>query len=424
MKIACICNLNHAQFILARYLRDAGHDVTLFLIEELTAFAPEKDTIGDIKDIAIRQLPWKHQELNNISKQEIRDHLSGFDRYCCSEFGPAFLFKAGITADLFIPIGTDLAEYPFWKPSKRWPENWEIDRMQFVLFQKAGIRHSRALFMNKNGDMILESALNKIQFGGIRFPVSIPYLYMPDYLKAELNAELTEIVRKLRSQFSFIAVAHSRCEFLNPESIHYKGTDILLRGFANWIQKNDVSACLILAEYGTDVTAAKELINDLGIERNICWIPPTPRIQLFPLLKSCDVFIGNLSGPYWSYNTAMEAIAAGLPVIQHGNENALEAYPYLAAKSEQQLNLQLQKLWDSPETGISMGKEAQNWFSQRAIDLPVNELVKFFASGEVNRKPWWVISEETILWHWLNIGVRFLNHFVNFYRYRVARMYA
>src|SRR5687767_12288131 len=99
-----------------------GHEVTLFLMEEYAHFYPENDAYGEIENIRIVELPWKHKELFKIEKKEIQAVLGGFDFYVACEFGPAFLFKAGIKTDIFIPIGTDLIDYPFEKPEAGIPD--------------------------------------------------------------------------------------------------------------------------------------------------------------------------------------------------------------------------------------------------------------------------------------------------------------
>lgn len=408
MKIACICNINHAQYILARYLRDMGHDVTLFLMEEYPHFYPEFDSYGPVQGIKVVELPWKHKELYKTSKKEILSFLGGFDFYCGSEFAPAFLFKAGIQMDIYIPIGTDLVDYPFAKPKGLIPDTWAIDEYQFNLFQKGGIRTAGAIFMNRGGDQILEGALQKIGFRGKRYPTSLPYLYLPEYLSDKAVSVYETQIAALREKYGLMLISHGRCEFLQKDSLHYKGTDIMLKSLAEFIHAGHKDTLLVMTEYGNDWEAAKTLAEELGITDHIYWLPQCGRKEIFPLLRHFDAAFGVLSYPHWSYNVAMEAIAAGIPLIQKQGEKEIAGiYPFLGVREDGDLRKIFNKL-AAEKDGIERIRDyGKSWYKERNHGV-LADLKTLTNEAKQRKKPGFYFIE-ILSWMYNNTAIRVLS---------------
>jgi glycosyltransferase involved in cell wall biosynthesis len=399
-----------------------GHKVTLFLMEEQDNFLPENDLYGNADNIEIVELPWKHKQLYKTSSREIKKHLEGFDFYCASEFAPAFLFKAGIKADVFVPIGSDLIQYPFQKLSKTIPPVWEIDEYQFHLFQRAGIRNAGCTFINKNGDMQLENALEKIGFLGRRFPVSLPYLYIPESEKQIAESPFEEKITEIRKKAEILIISHGRCEFTVKDSIHNKGTDILLRGMYDFIKKEQVNIQLVLIEYGSDVKATKELIKELELENNIHWLPKCGRKDIFPILHYFDLSIGNLYYSNWSYNVAMESVAAKLPFVRKGVENdniAEDRYPYIAAENALSLSKIFNEFHKNPGHFINIGLKAFDWYKSHGVEKPLN-LLKDFLALTSPAKGRFQFSREKANWILLNNIVRPLSWLRMAFKTRLA----
>jgi glycosyltransferase involved in cell wall biosynthesis len=416
MKIACICNLNHAQYIVARYLRDFGHEVTLFLMEEQLNFNPENDSYEGVKGIKVEQLPWKHKELYKISKQEIVQKLGGFDFYLASEFAPAFLFKAGIKVNVYIPIGTDLIDYPFRKMSQTFPPIWEINEQQFHIFQRGGIRNATSTFINQNGDLFLERALINIPFEGKRFPISLPYMYLPELVSEIAISPFKEQIKTLRAEHDVMIISHGRCEFTNPNSVHNKGTDILLKGFAGFVKNSSQKACLVLMKYGSDLQATEKLAKDLGIEDSIVWLPASGRKDIFPILPFFDAVVGNLFYSHWSYNVAMEAIACKIPLIQRGpekQENKDQIYPYFHASSVAELMTVFESISNSNAESNLIATKAHKWFTEVSIDTPLAWL-KEVIDGKWDKKSMPLsFSKERVHWFFMKYAVGFMSALIS-----------
>ena len=60
--------MNNMIFPIARYIRDEGHQVTLFLLDEYDEYDPSADT--DYIDIEIIRLGWNENSFKKVSKKK------------------------------------------------------------------------------------------------------------------------------------------------------------------------------------------------------------------------------------------------------------------------------------------------------------------------------------------------------------------
>lgn len=109
MKIGIIGNMNNNAVNLARYLQDAGLDCTVLLYQnEASHFVPEADALSGVT-YKFRTLSWgSYVNYFLTSPKVIRSDLADFDYIIGSRLAPAFLAKAGIPLDMFMPTGGDL----------------------------------------------------------------------------------------------------------------------------------------------------------------------------------------------------------------------------------------------------------------------------------------------------------------------------
>ena len=143
VKIALIGNMNNNFFVLARYLRDEGFNCSVFALPyEPAHFSPISDSNSE-EDIKLVQiLPWGNaHDLLDLSSGTINAVFEQYNFFIACGTAPAFLTKAGITVDLFIPYGSDLYLLPFNIPKN--PLKW-LSIFHFRKFQKRGIKIGRA----------------------------------------------------------------------------------------------------------------------------------------------------------------------------------------------------------------------------------------------------------------------------------------
>jgi glycosyltransferase involved in cell wall biosynthesis len=108
--------------------------------------------------------------------------------------------------------------------------------------------------------------------------------------------------------FDFVLLCPSRHDW------DIKGSDRLLRGFAELVRAERPHALLILCEWGLELDRSKALIRELGIERNVRWLDPLPKLRLIDAYRTADVVLDQfLIGTFGA--VAPEAMSCGRPVV-------------------------------------------------------------------------------------------------------------
>jgi hypothetical protein len=429
MRIACVSNLNQMQFTIARYLERIGHDVTLFLIREYKHFLPEMDCYVINDNIRIENLDWDSENVASIEPKTIRDKFSNFDFIIGSEWTPAFLMKGGIRLDVYIPIGTDLIDYPFHFQQKIICTSWEWNVKYRALLQKRGIQKSSATFVNQNGDMNLEKAFIKLKYSGKRFYRSLPTLFLDDFRNSKRNQDseylqLENTIIQLKKKRDCLFISSNRVVY-QTNNVHNKGTDKLLKGVAKFYNKYGPIFYLVMFEYGTDVEAAKNLIKELGIDSCVIWMPLVPRKYLWPVLKHFDLGFGNLIQPSYLSNVSMELCSAGVPVIQFGAPTAkmlanIPVLPYLQVTNDSEIYNILELNYLNSNIFDSLRLFSQEWYENNVIETPINDLNGLiYKNGKIRLR----IADQLYL-YFLKVYAlfnRFISKIYMIYKFKIAK---
>ncbi|MFO0322343.1 MAG: hypothetical protein ACK504_07945, partial [Bacteroidota bacterium] len=263
MRIALFGNMNNMLFQVARYLRDENHICTLFLFEEFEWFLPSADTYAPENNIYVEQTNWKRDNIDFISKADIKKIIIGFDFYIGTDIAPAYFFKAGYKLDIFYPHGSDLYEYSFFNFINKTPQLWELTNYFFGTLQYQGIAESLCIALDPSEDLY-EIPLKKIKNSNFERIGSAPFLYKNQYTSGfeHQSSRLDEFVA-LRKKYDLIIWQHISQDWSDRGSIKInKGNHVLIEGFSNYIKQTNKKdkALLILLEYGTDVQKSKDYI--------------------------------------------------------------------------------------------------------------------------------------------------------------------
>ena len=77
-------------------------------------------------------------------------------------------------------------------------------------------------------------------------------------------------------------------------AVYGKGTDVLIRGFASFLNQNPQLKCrLVFFKYGTSIAYSESLIHELGLEKHIIWLPLMPRKEIMLYLSFADITCGH-----------------------------------------------------------------------------------------------------------------------------------
>ncbi len=88
----------------------------------------------------------------------------------------------------------------------------------------------------------------------------------------------------------------------------------MLRAFAELVRHDRPNALLLLNDWGLEVGRSRSLIAELGIERNVRWLEPLPKLRLIDAYRAADVVLDQfLIGTFGA--VAPEAMACGTPVL-------------------------------------------------------------------------------------------------------------
>ncbi len=376
MKIACLGNMNNMLFQIGRYLIDEKHEVTFFLFDEFDHFLPEADTFEDISKYRIINLGWNIDMFRKISGKSIRSLFKEFNYFIGIDLAPAYLFKAGLKLDIYLPHGSDLYEYPFFKYRNTPPQLWEIPANIISRAQFIGIREAIAVSLDPS-DEVYEKPYKQIRTKTKVRISTPPFLYFKQYTEDYPKlSSLNESLKNLRKQYEFIVFQQISQDWSmrGPYKID-KGNNHLINGFADYLKKDPLytkDSVLILMEYGGDVEKSKQLIKDLGIEENVIWFKKMNRKDMMVVIHYSDICVGELGYREWySYSSIIEFMAMKKPLIHHRGDDfykakGMDLYPMVDAKNAEEVAKTFFDYKANPKKYIMMGKEANAWILKDA----------------------------------------------------------
>lgn len=380
-KVALLGNMNNNFFTLARYLRDMGHDAQVFLFPyEPSHFRPEMDSFDDDCRSYVFELTWGDAlDLLTTSAETIRTDVGGFDYYIVSGTAPAYLAKAGLPIDLFIPYGSDLYEAPFFKlvkPTKL------LHYYVFTRYQQKGIRSAVCINIQDNSDLFKEK-LSRIGFTGKRLHTGAPVVYAAQFGHnniANLYSRSTfyHAFNDIRQQYDLVIFHHSRhCWKDEPDPVSLKDNDQLFKGVAKFLQTTDKRVAVITFEYGHDVEASKALCKTLGIERHVFWFPLMPRKELMVGISLSDIVAGEFRNSWFVYGVVFEAMALSKPIMHYREDSlykGLELYPMIHARRLEDIAQALECYVDRKDELAAIGRGAYQWFDRNVLQRSLTDI--------------------------------------------------
>ncbi|GEM_PF-1847393 len=369
MKVAFVNNMNNNFFSIVRYLRDRGIDAHLFIFDKIyDGFFPEADTFEEvsslnyihlISQISFRDFfnPFSIKVSRAIKK--LKKELSEFDLvFVCGMV--AFFERAGIKTDVFIPYGgdvyqlTDLFNYSI---KKYFPYS---SMMRYIeKYQRQAIQKTRAIISFASQDLKIRDAILNMgrQWIDWSMPMSYPVM-SPD------NVEQWSFLKK----HDFVVFSHMRHTW--KTGTDYNGNDRAIRGYAQFIKNESRynNPIFVLFEYGCDVTASKELVKELDIEKYVCWVPAMQRKHIYAGLKRANVVLGIFNEKVISIGgVTYEAFSCELPVIGCAKLQQTEDVhdlPLIHAFEVSEIAAALTEYQKNPGKFKHIGIQSKQWFDR------------------------------------------------------------
>jgi glycosyltransferase involved in cell wall biosynthesis len=385
MKVAFVCNMNNHPSSMVRHLREKGVDAHLLLLNnEDTHFHPSFDMFDLSYQTYTHRLEWgDHMRFTSVSPATVRRDLSPYGFVFASGSVPAFMHRAGMIADMFVPYGSDLAELPFFTPSP--PRRGALTSpLVFPHAQRAGIREAHTLGGSYTPQF--EGLFAKLGCTGkrIAFPLAPIHAttFNPDSLPSyyDRSAWYHEFLR-IRQAHDVIVFHHARHIWRVPYSaFSQKGNDRLIRGFAKFTAEHpELRTALVILEYGPDVEASRALVAELGIKRNVFWFPLMARKEVLVGISLADIVCGEF-GLSWNFcGTIIEGIALGKPLL-HYRDDAMypkeDLFPIMPGRSTDEIAAILGDYVARPEHYRHIGAEARRWFQTRILDASMDRIIE------------------------------------------------
>lgn len=420
-------NMNNNNFSLMRYFRDIGIDAHLLLssndgVSISSHFKPDSDTFEINKwkpfihqtkisenivssfnfptswSLSLRSFYRSKKNKKNlfyapISKNYLRNLFKGYTHFIGSGIYPSVLKRINGSLDIFYPYALGVEYYDNQELKSLINQKGIFAKYIFSKVKKKqcnGIKKAK-LIINTDPSSSLK-AFKKIGVDPIT--MFVPMIYNKEVVNKNLiDDKICKILEKIK-KVSFSILSHSRLLWKKPsyfsdaEWIYQnKNNDRFIRAFARLKKHiNNFDLLLILFEYGDDVEITKKLINELGITKNVLWLPKMERKNIFKILQEVDVGIGEfydvLNVPFGG--TALEIMAAGKPLIQtldFSKDQYFKTYnipmpPVLAARTEKEIFSSILSMIEDGELKLKIGKLSKKWFN----DYQGIELAKKWAS--------------------------------------------
>ena len=375
--------MNNNFFALTRYLRERGVDAHLLLMTEMDHFQPYADTFSLDYMNYTRQLSWDYHGMPSIldfPEEKIREDIKDFDFIFGCGYVPAYLNKAGRRLDAFVPYGSDLYKAPFLRFG-RIPNKRSFALRAMGKNQNSGIEGARYI-CEINPEFA--PVYKKMKIRAERIRVGCPFIYMPEFSPEKVTEYYDQShwykeMRKAKDEFDFIIFHHTRHSWKNsPNEWSYKANDQLLNGLAEFIKKNpNVNPGLVTLEYGNDVQTSKDLIKELGIGKNVRWLPKMQRKDIMVCLSMVDVGATDFGLSWITGGTHYEFLSMGIPQIVFRDKESeekssfKELYPILNAKTGSQICGALEAFVADPEKYKEMGRQGREWYRKYAVEEPL-----------------------------------------------------
>lgn len=317
------------------------------------------------------------------------------DLYLLSEDAPLFAFPEKGLRTIFLPVGFDLTIQPFAiRSAKNAPSALgKLKLMLIALLQRHRIRLVDTVWASPFP--VFSMSLRKLRRREIPFERFVPFPINYETHEATFSDadEITrEILGKAHSKFLVffpgrLMVTKSHQDLLTGQT---KGAEEAVRGFLDFARRPGVNAQLLLIDHSIspDRQRVFDLITDLQGHNYVTWIKsPTSKTRLNNsemalIYQVSDVILGDF-GSGWFGQTAIEAGAHGKPFVSFIDPMFMSKYfrsnPFSIAKTEDQISLELYRLYQSADLRKAKGEEMASWFH----DFFSEERVKTWYLNEI-----------------------------------------
>lgn len=405
MKVACIGNMNNMMFSLCRYLRDKNIDAYLFVskdeLKTLPHFLPHNDTFSNSFQEYTYNIDWGGgiKQFKNIDIRTIRQDLKGFNFIIVCGTSLAYLYKAGIQADIYFPHGSDIARFPFYGDKMSFLQKFFLSKGSYSFFksQKLGIQKNTKIINTEASTNYWRNKINQLEVDKKVRYFGCPMVYHKEYTEENILKNAKKIkkfnfYKSIRKNNDLVIVSQATQTWykeVDATGRRSKGNNQLIIGFYDFLQSKPlkIDAKLILFEYGKDVQHSKNLINELGIPENVIWHPKCSRKEILSLLYFADFACGEFSPGCIGGNTTWEALVSKKCLLHYLNTEETKfygfidtPYPFVNVKESDQIAQIFLDYLKNPEKYKTIGKKGFDWYIKYFVEKSTNEWIRLITN--------------------------------------------
>lgn len=149
-----------------------------------------------------------------------------------------------------------------------------------------------------------------------------------------------------------------------------KNNQLFIHAFAKYIKAGG-KAKLVLLRRGTHIQKVKDIISDLGIQKNVIWKKEMTPSELLNFFYECDVVVdqfNSLSSPLPGGGITIEALSTGTPVLkkidlEYNKFMYGTAAPILACSTEEQI-IEILVKCENKSFIKNVGEASRHWIYQ------------------------------------------------------------
>src|SRR5438093_11765009 len=144
-----------------------------------------------------------------------------------------------------------------------------------------------------------------------------------------------------------------------------KGSDKVIRALSDVVNRQKLDVVLLLCRWGQEIERSQRLIEELGIGRNVVWLPPLSKMRLVEFYNAADVVLDQFTLGVFG-TTTPEAMACGKPVVLYFNEEVHKwcfpvMPPVISACTPQEISFRIVELLRSRDQRVAIGQQARAW---------------------------------------------------------------
>jgi glycosyltransferase involved in cell wall biosynthesis len=180
----------------------------------------------------------------------------------------------------------------------------------------------------------------------------------------QLRAELR---RRLRADFVVFHPARQHWEARRHPDWE-KGNDVLIEGFARFVEEVDPNAAAVFVEWGQTVGESKELLRSRGVADRVLWIPPQSNCRMIDYVRASDLLADQFYlGAFGS--TMPKALLHGCPAMLYLDEARHrwclpEMPPLINAREPDEVFAGMRRLYESDEFRRELIERGRGWYER------------------------------------------------------------